>query len=504
MSLKKSARIVFALEPPVNAENTWNRVVDAVLADNSDAHLSFLSFRQPVDRTARDHVTKLPITNFATESLVSKPYSLAELKALHEFNESGSYQRFRFIALKLLNRRDLTGTFRLLDREVLLTRAILGALDALRDPKPDLIVFDVTPHGFSQFTVWSVAQWLGIKVLFFQPSPIAPAVLARTQLDRSFVPENASVSQSPVAGEILAIARLRVATLLDGADPKYMELQQRRDQTVGGYGHKFKALRSSFRWLLTDRFPESTDFSGHGHRHSFFTRGLKIFLVRSLQGTLRREVLSLKREGSLPENYCVFALHYEPERTSLPEGLPIDFQGDAVTAARALIPESSTLVVKEHYSQQTSALRGFAGRSPYFYDLVKSFPNTVFANTTTDRLSDLVKGAHCVFTLTGTIAIEAVMQGIPVAYFGSPWWEGLPGTLRLGPNVTFQDVVGQAMPSREGVIAFLEDLTLSRMIPGIASEAVRTIEKHLGPLPKGFFDAEGKAITQCIQSILES
>jgi hypothetical protein len=204
----------------------------------------------------------------------------------------------------------------------------------------------------------------------------------------------------------------------------------------------------------------------------------------------------------LPDLYSVFALHYEPERTSLPEGLPIDFQADAVLKARGLIPEASLLVVKEHYSQQTSALRGFTGRSPLFYDLVESFPNTVFANTT-DRLSELVVGAQCVFTLTGTIAIEAVLRGVPVAYFGNPWWSGLPGTVRFDKGVTFEDVVGQTIPSEGEVVSFLEDLTQNHMIPGSASESVETIEKRLGPLPKSFFEAEARSIIDCVVAVLE-
>jgi hypothetical protein len=137
-----------------------------------------------------------------------------------------------------------------------------------------------------------------------------------------------------------------------------------------------------------------------------------------------------------------------------------------------------------------------------FYDLVKSFPNTIFAGTR-DRLSELVRDAQCVFTLTGTVAIEAVLRGVPVAYFGSPWWAGLPGTLRLTAGVSFDEVVAQVTPSQEDVFAFFDDLTLNRMIPGIASESVETIEQRLGPLPEGFFDAEAQSIAECIRFLLD-
>jgi hypothetical protein len=402
-----------------------------------------------------------------------------------------------------LNRKDLTGTLRFLEREVMLAGTVSLVLKLLDEERPNLIAFPVTPHEFLNYVLWASATWRGIPVLFFQPSPIAPAMMPRTSLDAAFNPPEARVSSSSVKADVIKVARERLDILVNGLDPAYMQIQQSRDKKVNSLWHKALAFRASVRWLFSERFPESIDLSGHAHNHGIFTRALKVLLSRSLQGALSKRVndVGLDVVPSLP--YCLFALHYEPERTSLPEGLPIDFQADALITARALIPEASTLVVKEHYSQQTSALRGFLGRSPLFYDLIQSFHNTMFARTS-GRLSELVDDAQCVFTLTGTVAIEAVLRGVPVAYFGSPWWEGLPGTLRLGDEVTFDDIVSQVMPSRDDVFAFFDDLTLNRMIPGVASESIDTVEKRLGPLPDGFFDAEARAIADCIRYLLDN
>jgi hypothetical protein len=241
------------------------------------------------------------------------------------------------------------------------------------------------------------------------------------------------------------------------------------------------------------------DLSGHNPNHGFFSRLLKVLLVRSLQQNLRKNALCLGGDVDLSKPYAILALHYEPERTSMPEGLPIDFQGDALARARALLPDKTTLVVKEHYSQQSAAKRGFAGRTPLFYDLVKSFPNTVFAKTTV-ALSSIVGGAECVVTLTGTIAVEAVLRGVPVGYFGTPWWEGLPGTTRITEGIKYEDLVRVALPSEDQVFAFLKDLHDNAMIPGIGSEPLSIIVNRLGPLPEGFFEAEARAISRVIRS----
>jgi len=76
----------------------------------------------------------------------------------------------------------------------------------------------------------------------------------------------------------------------------------------------------------------------------------------------------------------------------------------------------------------------------------------------------------CVFTLTGTIAIEAVGRGIPVGFFGLPWWEGMPGAVRIDDGTSFGDISRVVLPSRNDLLTFLRDLVGTEMVAGIASE----------------------------------
>jgi hypothetical protein len=502
MSLARDTRVMVFLTALPSEGCAWSRVVKDL---STAPEIDQLILVVPASPSAPDpRVTPLGPSRLTLsfETLVSMRKNLDVIGSSDAFRLAPGYQNFRFVALKLLNRFDFSGTFRFLEREVLLAGAVSGVLQVFADKKPNLIVFDVTPHEFFQYVVWSIAVWLGIPVLFFQPSPIAPAMLARTSLDRYVNPPSAQVANSAVREALVdgLVARLR--TLVEGLDPTYMRHQKQRDQTVLSARHRWAALRATFEWLFSDRFPNAIDLSGHERQSGPFTRGLKILLGRSLQLTLRARVNALGNSESLPSSYCVFALHYEPERTSLPEGLPVDFQGDALVAARTLMPPECALVVKEHYSQQTSALRGFLGRSPLFYDFIESLPNTRFARTS-DRLSGLVEEAQCVFTLTGTVAIEAVLRGVPVAYFGTPWWSGLPGTVRLTPQVSFDDILQLTMPSESDVFAFFANLTLTQMIPGIASESVQVVERRLGALPERFIEAEATSIRECVFHLLD-
>jgi hypothetical protein len=498
MVASANRRVLIALDPARTFEPPWDDVL-AKLATSVDLYILPLGQQS---RSGTPHSG--PVTVMSTLSFFPKGerrFSSDVVAGLDAFRWHDSYENFRFVSLKLMNRLDASGTFRFVDREVFLSLAIASAFEALREADPDLLVFEVTPHEFLPYVLWSVAQFSGVETLFFQPSPITFGMFAKSSLDGPPLAPSPTLGKSPIHEVLWDTAEHQLTGLVAGHNPRYMQVQRDRDVAVSGWRQRMRAINASLGWLFRDRFPEAIELSGHLHRHGVVSRALKIFLFRSLQRSLQEKAAHLG-DRPLPENdYCVYALHYEPERTSLPEGLPIDFQGDAVFAARALVPENIFLVAKEHYSQQTAALRGHLGRSPYFYNLVDSLHNTVVAGVD-KKLSDLVGGAQCVFTLTGTIAIEAVLRGVPVGYFGNPWWAGLPGALRVAPGVTFADIVGQPLPTRHDVFAFFEALTRDSMIPGSAGIPAKVLEQRLGPLPSRFFELEAEAIVQSISALV--
>lgn len=494
--------ILFCLTAKQIRENAWPAVVESLAAEQSPPSLGILSFGNELSEPSpypKD--ARLCEDYLSLNTLLTTPKTLHALAIYNQFRDSPDFQEVRFIALKLLNRTDLSGTFRLLDREVIVQSALLDIFEILRSRHPDLVVFEVTPHEFLPYLLKVAANFLGVKVLFFQPCPITPAMVPLTGLRDIVHLKQSTVAKSAVSDSLLAGARAQIDKLVNQTDPRYMELLRARDATVRKPTKRISAVWQSLRWLFSERFPESVNFSGHQGGGLVLRNLVSLVLTRSLQRSLARRVNQLGQGWSgPPADYVVFALHYEPERTSLPEGLPIDFQGDAVAALRARVPQEIAVVVKEHYSQQSAALRGFAGRSPDLYDLIENLPNTFFAPTS-EKLSDFLGPAHAVFTLTGTVAIESVLKGTPVGYWGSPWWAGLPGTLRLQSAEDFWALDELVIPTAQEVFEFFDRLVGEIMIPGIASEQPEIVERKLGPLPDGFFDHESRGILEAIRQV---
>lgn len=440
----------------------------------------------------------IPVSLFSSGPDKISPEAIATATKFFSSAESG---RIFATSAKLLNRVDFSGSFRAIDREATVRLASLRIFELLVKERPRMIVFLSTPHLFGDFLLHEIAKWVGVSALFFQPTPICAAMIPRTSLTDRKAPSRPLRRLGIVGEQIEESAVAKIELLLEGTSPSYIQRQQHLGSSARSLTGRLRLIRHLFAWLRQPRFPESLDFSGSAMSNGLLRNALSVFLSSMLQKRLSNEIRLLGRPP-LPSRFALFALHYEPERTSIPEGFPIDFQFDAVLKARELLPPDLHLVVKEHYSQGSPSLRGFLGRSPISYQLVEGLPNVTLVGPEVDA-TELLENTVCVFTLTGTIAIESVGRGIPVAYFGVPWWEGMPGTLRLHDASKFRDVSAIRMPSRGNLVKFLKDLVGTEMVAGIASEDPHDYQLRHGDLSPEFWNEVEEALVSQIDDLAQ-
>jgi hypothetical protein len=119
------------------------------------------------------------------------------------------------------------------------------------------------------------------------------------------------------------------------------------------------------------------------------------------------------------KKYAVYFLHVQPEVTV--EGMAFDYQ-DQINTLRTILsclPADMDLVVKEH-----SPMLGF--RPLKMYKTLVSMPGLIIAETHEDS-HNLITHAVTVVTLAGTVALEAVLYGIPAIVLGSIYFDGFNG-----------------------------------------------------------------------------
>ena len=136
-----------------------------------------------------------------------------------------------------------------------------------------------------------------------------------------------------------------------------------------------------------------------------------------------------------------------------------------------------------------------------FYSLIDSFAGTQFLPIK-QNLSQAISGASFVFTLTGSVAIEAAMRGVPVCYFGTPWGGGLPGSYKISRETQTSELAEYRPSTAPEVRKFLDSLLLERTVPGVGGESRTNAARRFGDLPEGFYEAEASSVALCIEAVI--
>lgn len=425
--------------------------------------------------------------------------------AIHRWAQicrSESYHFHRSNAIRMLDREDPAGTFRNLDRVAYFEFYCLQVLTLLGEHKISTLVSDVVPHEFVSYVWWWLCRLSGIPTLSFQPCSIAPALLPIVNGERFQISE----SGKEVRGLDNELCKVYVenffASTKGGQRTSWVQAQEESDQASRQLLRLPRKLKLLFGKGSNALASSSLDFSGLGQRASWLlgiARNLITFQTkRHLRSELRRHS-SVSQDS--PERFAVFALHYEPERTSLPEGGDFVDQLQAIIEARRILPPDVQLVVKEHYSQVSGKLRGHIGRSVRTYRTITMLPNTVLVGESKSLL-ELAKEAVCLFTLTGSIGLEATYLGRPVVYFGLPWWAGVPGSVAFTNDLTWGTISKLPRAPKKLVEGFLTDLISRNMLPGLAGETLASSLARWGFLPDDLLELQETALELTVGTVM--
>ena len=114
-------------------------------------------------------------------------------------------------------------------------------------------------------------------------------------------------------------------------------------------------------------------------------------------------------------SYVVLFLHYQPERTTAPDGKIFANQLLAAALLKKALPDGVELVVKEHPSTFNRGA-DLKHRWPSFYqDFVNLGVSFVPVELDTYQLID---NCVCVASVGGTVVAEAILRSKPAVYFG--------------------------------------------------------------------------------------
>ncbi|MAI75623.1 MAG: hypothetical protein CMM90_00340 [Rickettsiales bacterium] len=128
------------------------------------------------------------------------------------------------------------------------------------------------------------------------------------------------------------------------------------------------------------------------------------------------------------KEYVYFALHYQPERTTIPESFFYGDQLEAIKRLRSAIPKNITIIVKEHPVQllmwhpRPSQIKY---RSLSFYKKIKQLKNVQLSKIS-ENSEKLIANSKLVATMTGSSGWEGLKKNKKVIVFGYPWYSRHP------------------------------------------------------------------------------
>lgn len=365
------------------------------------------------------------------------------------------------------------------------------------DELPDLCLFPEAPHNAWNLSAMLVGEKLKIKHIWFQAAePLAPVVFPRNR--QGFYTDLRPLRAhefGEVSSMCIEILENSFDQITRGNRPaNAVELESQLKRTLHKVRKYVRILRSRPRRVL-DPMPR-LGLGRNVYEKVLFSLANRVIRRRFLEGQPNKPI-NKKELG-----FVFFPLHYQPEKSSIPEGPLIPFQADLVALVRSRVSSDYEIVVKEH-PHQVIRQDGHFGRSPSVYPFLRSMPGVLLAPTRQDS-RELIRSSKIVVTITGSVGLEAAAEGKPVIHLGEPWWKGLPGTIAMEDLKDTFDHRGLALHGPNELCRWLSDRATQAGFPGFATNSRKIFwSQRLGEQnTASIIRAEKEGIIESVKQIL--
>jgi len=183
-------------------------------------------------------------------------------------------------------------------------------------------------------------------------------------------------------------------------------------------------LRNINLYILFSKNPPSAIYLNPSLRNKPFYLVFKNFLETNKTEKLKQYYESLCVHYESKKKYIYFALHFQPERTTMPLGGVFANQLYALKILSESMPDDWIIYVKEHprqFDKTMLLLKHKHYRSINFYDSLKKISKVQILSIEENN-NTLIKNANLTASISGSTVWEGLLQGVPGLVFGNPWY----------------------------------------------------------------------------------
>lgn len=303
----------------------------------------------------------------------------------------------------------------------------------------DVVIFLNVPHEVFDYVIYALCKEKGINTITcFTP----PVFWDRAIVSKDFQNENHVIRKYMEEHTNKNVSYSEeVIKKYDGFINEFADNKGRKSRWWSGVTSRANIKYMSV--MDVREFIESDDGKNgyirqlvkhHKHIAGALARG---FYIKNWIKTSKLDLQyqKLAEKIKFNEKFVLFALHYQPEATSAPLGGGIySNQLIPIKILASTLPEGCYLYVKEHPAQTQ------VGRDTCLYDYIRRIKNVRIISKDVDTYL-LLRYAMATASLTGTIIIESITNGIPAIAFGNFAYNCLEGVFEVRTKLECQRAI---------------------------------------------------------------
>ena len=199
--------------------------------------------------------------------------------------------------------------------------------------------------------------------------------------------------------------------------PDYLLINDQRLQQARSLGERFARLKRYFTMENIDA------------RDPTLIVNRWLSFKKNAAEEINREIYHLVPKVRFDEtlasrNFIFLGLHKQPEASIDVIGRYYENRYDNIVNIWRALPDGWLFLVKEHSN-------AVGDRTYFFYHKLRKLRNVVLIDEKTDSF-DIIRRSRAVITVSGTMAYEATLMGIPSLTLGNVFFNRLPGCRKIG------------------------------------------------------------------------